>query len=94
MPSVNIILSDSDKALLEEIKTEVRRINDEKIPDVLLTCSEAARYLGYSSVTISTYIKRGKLTKSTKGKVTGIPLREVMRLKRKNRGDAGELPDS
>jgi hypothetical protein len=94
MPSVNIILSDSDKALLEEIKTEVRRINDEKIPDVLLTCSEAARYLGYTSVTISTYIKRGKLTKRTKGKVTGIPLREVMRLKRKNRGDAGELPDS
>jgi hypothetical protein len=94
MPSVNIILSDSDKALLDEIKFEVRRINDEKIPDVLLTCSEAARYLGYSSVTISTYIKRGKLTKRTKGKVTGIPLREVMRLKRKNRGDAGELPDS
>lgn len=69
-------------------------MNLNNLPEVLISCAEAARFLGVTPATISTYIKRGKLTKRTRGKVTGIPLRDVVRMKRKNRREAGELPDS
>lgn len=89
-----VLLSDSDRILLDDLRSEMQRMNDEKIPDVLLTCTETARYLGYSLATISTYIKQGKLTKRTKGNVTGIPLRDIMKMKRKNRREPEELPES
>ena len=89
-----VLLSDSDRILLDDLRAEMQRMNDEKIPDVLLSCTETARYLGYSLATISTYIKQGKLTKRTKGNVTGIPLRDIMKMKRKNRREPEELPDS
>lgn len=89
-----VLLSDSDRILLDDLRSEMQRMNDEKIPDVLISCTETARYLGYSLATISTYIKQGKLTKRTKGKVTGIPLRDIMKIKRKNRRESEELPDS
>lgn len=89
-----VLLSDSDRILLDELRSEMQRMNDDKIPDVLLSCTETARYLCYSLATISTYIKQGKLTKRTKGNVTGIPLRDIMKMKRKNRREPEELPDS
>ena len=89
-----ITLSQGEHDMLERLVRELHRQNEERIPDVLISCNETARYLGYSLATISTYIKQGKLTKRTKGNVTGIPLRDIMKMKRKNRREPEELPDS
>lgn len=51
------------------------------IPEVLVSCSEAARLLGVSRTTISAYIKQGRLTKRTMDDVTGILLTDLMRFK-------------
>ena len=80
-----------DMHLLEQLTTEIRRWNDERIPDVLVSSKEAARFLGCTPQTICANVKQGKLTRRTKGGVTGIPLAELMNAK-KTRREAGELP--
>lgn len=83
-----------DSELIKKLAEEVRLLREEMTPDVFVSCKEAARYLGVAQQTISNYLKQGRLTKRTAGEVTGIPLRQLTVMKRKNRREAGELPDS
>ena len=53
------------------------------IPDILVSCKEAARFLGVTPATISTKVRRKILTKRTIDGVTGIPLRELMKATRR-----------
>lgn len=57
------------------------------IPTILISCAEAARYLGVSRATISARIRRRLLTKRTIGGVTGILLEELIDAKNSPRGD-------
>lgn len=51
------------------------------VPSILISCAEAARYLGKSRATVSTYIKQHRLTKRTIDGVTGILLSELIAYK-------------
>lgn len=46
-------------------------------PEVLVSCTEAARLLGKTPATISTMIRDGRLSKTTIGQSTGIRLSEI-----------------
>ena len=48
---------------------------------ILVSCTEAARLLGKTKVTISTMIREKRLTKVTIGESTGIRLSEIMEIK-------------
>jgi len=82
---VSIILSDTDRQMLSELKHELKRMNDTQIPVVLVSCSEAGRLLGVTHNTISLWIRQNKLQKRTIDGVTGILLSDLidMRLKRR-----------
>lgn len=51
--------------------------------DQVMSCSEAAEYLGVANGTISRYIQAGRLHKIKRGARTGISMSEVEKLKRK-----------
>lgn len=78
---VSLILSDSDRKMIAELRTEVQRMTEMKIPDVLVSGKEAARLMGVTSNTISAWVRQKKLSKRTMGGATGIPLSELMKLK-------------
>jgi len=80
---VSLILSDADWALITELKSEIKRMTDMKIPEVLVSCTEAARLLGVTNNTVSSWIRRKKLTKRTIDGVTGILLADLMKMKRR-----------
>lgn len=52
-----------------------------ELPRILVSCAEAARYLGKTRATVSTYIKQHRLTKRTIDGVTGILLSELVAYK-------------
>lgn len=86
-------ITETDRELIAGLTAELHRRNDEAIPDVLLTNTEAARYLGVSLATVGLMIAQGRLTRRTFGKVTGLPLRAVVEMKKtRNRREARELP--
>lgn len=76
-------LTSPDRARIDNLTAELARYNDRlnAFAEVLVSCTEAARLLGKTKATISTYIAQGKLQKRTIGLSTGIPLGEVLRLK-------------
>lgn len=76
----SVALTPDELSAIKELTEECRR----KIPEVLLTNTEAARLLGVSPNTICLYLKQNRLAKTTLGKVTGILLRDVVCFKRKN----------
>ena len=76
-----LVLSDSDRQMIADLKAEVKRMTELKIPDVLVSGREAARLMGVTSNTISAWVRQKKLTKRTIGGATGIPLSDLMRLK-------------
>ena len=84
------ILPPNERNLIEQLIAELKRKNEERIPDFLVSCAEAARYLGCSTATISAYIKQGRLSKRTIDGVTGISIRQLMNTKKKNRREPGE----
>ncbi len=47
-------------------------------PEVLVTCTEAARLLGVNNNTITSMLKEGRLHRSVIGGSTGIRLSEVL----------------
>ena len=87
-----ITISPDEQMLLRELTDELRRKNNEKIPEILVSNKEAARYLGCTPQTVVARIKQGVLSRRTMGNVTGIPLSQLMNAKKKTRRDAGELP--
>ena len=68
------ILSKEEMSAIKELTEECRR----KIPEVLLSNTEAARLIGVSNNTITAYIRQKRLKKTTIGNVTGILLRDVL----------------
>lgn len=51
--------------------------------DQVISCGEAAAYLGVANATISRYIQAGRLHKIKRGARTGISMSEVEKLKKK-----------
>lgn len=77
--------SEEDRKLLSELAFELKRRNDLdeaalKGMDRLLSCKEAALYLGVTSGAITYMIKTGKLQKIAKMGRTGIPMRQIERM--------------
>lgn len=74
-------LNQDELTAIKELTAELRR----GIPDVLLSCAETARIIGVTPNTISGYIRQHRMTKRTIGKVTGIPLRDVLTFDKKKK---------
>lgn len=75
--------------LTDYVEGAVRRLTEEIrrriIPDVLISCAEAARILKVNPSTISNYVKQKRIVKRTIGGVTGLLLSDVMGLQEKKR---------
>ena len=73
--------------LTDYVEGAVRRLTEEIrlriIPDVLISCAEAARILKVNPSTISNYVKQKRIVKRTIGGVTGLLLWDVMSFKEK-----------
>jgi len=63
--------------LTESLSTRV-------IPDVMISCAEAARILGVTPNTICNYLKQKRLVKKTIDGVTGIRLADVILYKERH----------
>lgn len=75
-------LSPDDRMLIQDLIDELHAANQEhKVPEVLISCAEAARYLGVTPNTISSYIKQHRLFKHTVNRVTGIWLSDIVSFK-------------
>ena len=69
-------LSAQDRERMDALIAELERFSC-RDTDVLVSCTEAARLLHKSPVTISAMIRQGRLKKVTIGQSTGIRLSEV-----------------
>ena len=76
-----VFLSASDRARIDALTDQLQRYHQDKQNDALVSCTEAARLLGKSTVTISRMIKEGRLSKTTIGESTGIRLSEIRKIK-------------
>lgn len=71
---------EQDRALIRELVHELRRYNDireSELKDRVVSIQEAARITGRTRQTISRKIREGRLSKVTRGGVTGILLSEL-----------------
>lgn len=68
---------------LEKVIDELTKVayGIERDKDIIVSCTEAARLLGKSTVTVSNMIKDGRLSKTTIGESTGIRLSEIRKIK-------------
>ncbi len=68
---------------LEKAVDELTKVayGGESDKDIIVSCTEAARLLGKSTVTVSRMIKEGRLSKTTIGDSTGIRLSEIRKIK-------------
>lgn len=75
--------------LTDYVEGAVRRLTEELqrrvLPDVLISCAEAARILKVNPSTISNYVKQKRIVKRTIGGVTGLLLSDVMSFKEKEK---------
>jgi len=69
-------------ALINSIRSQLNEL--ERVLDVggLCSSSEAADILGVCPTTICTYLRQGKLHKVKKGNKTGIPLSDLLTIKK------------
>ncbi|MFA6726925.1 MAG: helix-turn-helix domain-containing protein [Prevotella sp.] len=75
MNNIDSLIENLEKGL-EELKIEYGK----EFSQVLFSCREAAHYLGKSPVTISRYIRSGKLSKTTINGRTGLLKSEINKL--------------
>ena len=78
-----ISLSERDRVLLSSLVNELRRLNDSRpaeTPDCVLSCSEAAKFLGKTRQTISRWLRDGRLRKVVRGGKAGGLLSEVKQI--------------
>ena len=75
----------------ELINNLMESLSARVIPDVMVSCAEAARIIGVTPNTICNYLKQKRLVKKTVDGVTGIRLSDVMLFKERNNpsGDGG-----
>lgn len=75
-----LLLTESDRSLIAQLTHELRRFNDlreAELKDRVVSVNEAARITGRTRQTISRKIREGRLSKVTRGGVTGILLSEL-----------------
>lgn len=82
--------------IIDEILVDLREIRqrcDTDCENVILTCKEAASYLGKTPQTISSYIAQGRLHKVSNGVKVGISKTELRKLKQRQTsfGVAGDM---
>lgn len=70
-------LSTPDRARIDNLTAELARYNDRFNDDVVVSCTEAGRLLRKTPVTISQWIKEGRLHKVARGASVGILLSEI-----------------
>lgn len=73
-------LSDYDRALIAGLTDAINRLADAqevRSAERVYTCKEAAKMLGRSQQTISRYIRQGRISKSERGGMIGIPESEI-----------------
>ena len=72
-----------DRVLIQNLIDELHAANQErsKIPEVLISCNESARFLGVTRATISRWIREHRLQKHFVEGVTGIWFADLVRIK-------------
>ncbi len=85
MQDAIVSLSPEDRELIKGLRKSIEGL---RVPEVLVSCREAARILGYAYGYVSFLVRTGKLVRRTIGHSTGILLEDVM--KYKNRREAKE----
>ena len=69
--------------IIDEILADLRELQqryEADCGDVILTCKEAASYIGKTPQTISSYIAQGRLHKVSNGVKVGISKKELQKL--------------
>ena len=72
------LIGDIIKEIMADLD-EIRRRYDHDCTDQILTCKEAAAFIGKTPQTISTYIAQGRLHKVSNGVKVGIRKSELLR---------------
>lgn len=70
------------KTLIAETRARLDELEKLVDYDQIISCTEAAKYLGITRGTISRYISAGKLHKIQRGERVGLSMSEVERLKK------------
>lgn len=70
------------KTLIAETRARLDELEKLLDYDQIISCTEAAKYLGITRGTISRYISAGKLHKIQRGERVGLSMSEVERLKK------------
>lgn len=70
------------KTLIAETRARLDELERLVDYDQIISCTEAAKYLGITRGTISRYISAGKLHKIQRGERVGLSMSEVERLKK------------
>ncbi len=70
------------KTLIAETRARLDELERLVDYDQVISCTEAAKYLGITRGTISRYISAGKLHKIQRGERVGLSMSEVERLKK------------
>ena len=70
------------RALIADVRSRLDELEELCDLDQIISCSEAAGYLGITNSTVSRYIAAGRLHKITRGGRTGLSMSEVEKLKK------------
>ncbi len=70
------------RALIADVRSRLDELEALCDLDQIISCSEAAGYLGITNSTVSRHIAAGRLHKITRGGRTGLSMSEVEKLKK------------
>lgn len=76
-----VLFTKQDQDRLAQIEKDVRSLKYREIPEILVSQTEAARYIGVSIQTMSKYVKQNRLRKRTIGGTTGILLSDLIQFR-------------
>ena len=86
-----IALTHYEYELINEL---TQSLSTRVIPDVMISCAEAARILGVTPNTICNYLKQKRLVKKTIDGVTGLRLADVILYKERHNPSRDEGAES
>ena len=73
-----VLFTKQDQERLAQIEKDVRSLKNKEIPEILVSQTEAARYLGVTIQTVFRYVRQNRLKKRTLGGTTGILLSDLI----------------
>lgn len=76
-----VLFTKEDRERIARIEKDVRSLKQRELPEVLISQTEAARYLGVSCATLARYIKTGRMRTRILGGVKGILLADLLNFK-------------